>query len=611
MAPEMRGVLDDQTAFWVPFERIISSISLGNISYEQLRARTSLNALARLSPGASAAAVASDLERHYVEANDEMGLQPGYQLAVVKGIVRNIGVHREAERQLRMFLVGSVLLAFVAAANVSLFLLARAPGRRRELAIRMSVGAPLARIARQLANEAGLLVIVSAVLGLISNLWLVNFLRGLAFLREANWTKVTLFDWKVLISVGLFLVVVAMLVTLAPILGLRRFGLASSSREVAARATLSQRLAGNVQIAVAGALGGAAIAFAWYFYSMVFGNPGYELEDRYFVRFDPEFVSDSLQKREIIEALPGVRAMTLTSAIPGRSSSISTRPLRHAIDPTRQVSVGNSSIDGRFVDVLGLHLLYGRAPSDNQTGVALVNQSFANQMFGREDVVGESLDLTGFLNYPRMEIAGVLADVSLVHPDAIIEPMLFIKGGPAQFRMLGIINSPLPGAELRRELQTLIDSGVLETNTVSVTPLKDLRNNLIAADRARALLTIATASLVVLLATIGYYGTQRYLVAAGRREYAIRASLGAGPRALGRLVFLRGLSFSLPGLIAAVLLAFIVVAWLRDNFTSREIPPISVAVIVAIGLTTLLLAANVGPARHAKRAQPAFLLRED
>ena len=120
-----------------------------------------------------------------------------------------------------------------------------------------------------------------------------------------------------------------------------------------------------------------------------------------------------------------------------------------------------------------------------------------------------------------------------------------------------------------------------------------------------------TASLVVLLAALGFYGTQRYLVAAGRREYAIRASLGAGPRALGRLVVWRGLLLGLPGLVAGALLAFIIVAWLRDDYVSREISAVGVTVWVVIGLIGLLLAASLGPARAARHTRPAPLLRED
>jgi ABC-type lipoprotein release transport system permease subunit len=174
-----------------------------------------------------------------------------------------------------------------------------------------------------------------------------------------------------------------------------------------------------------------------------------------------------------------------------------------------------------------------------------------------------------------------------------------------------LIESPLGTVELRESLQALIDSGGLDANIVDLRSLRSLLGELLAADRARSWLTFTTAVLVVALAGLGFYGTQRYLVAAGRREYAIRAALGAGPRSLSRLVFVRGLMLCLPGLALGVVLAFTLVAWLRDEFISREVPPGIVTLLVVAGMTLLLLAASWGPARQARLTQPASLLRED
>jgi ABC-type lipoprotein release transport system permease subunit len=76
-------------------------------------------------------------------------------------------------------------------------------------------------------------------------------------------------------------------------------------------------------------------------------------------------------------------------------------------------------------------------------------------------------------------------------------------------------------------------------------------------------------------------------------------------------VLRRGLTLSLPGLVVGGLLAFIVVAWMRDDFVSREISPGVVCVIVVAGLAALVLLATFGPARRARQIQPASLLREE
>src|SRR5690606_11523731 len=117
---------------------------------------------------------------------------------------------RAVERQLQLFLAGSLLLAFVAAANVSLFLLARAPGRRRELAIRMATGAPMKRLVRQLMTESSLLVIVAGALGLLGSIWFGGFLAGTDTFRRADWDSYALLDWRVLSLVACFVAILAL-----------------------------------------------------------------------------------------------------------------------------------------------------------------------------------------------------------------------------------------------------------------------------------------------------------------------------------------------------------------------------------------------------------------
>jgi ABC-type antimicrobial peptide transport system permease subunit len=209
------------------------------------------------------------------------------------------------------------------------------------------------------------------------------------------------------------------------------------------------------------------------------------------------------------------------------------------------------------------------------------------------------------------EVIGVLEDLSFEHPSAAVPPYLFFALSSVAAQRSAVVESDLTAKELRVELALRQALGELEFNVTDVRPLELLRAELIPADRARGYLTIASAVLVVLLATVGFYGMQRYLITAGRREYAIRASLGAGPRALRRLVFGRGLVLGSPGIAVGSLLAFIVVAYLRGDVVSREISPAVVTVWVAVVLVVLILGASLGPARQAGGTQPAPLLRED
>jgi ABC-type antimicrobial peptide transport system permease subunit len=174
-----------------------------------------------------------------------------------------------------------------------------------------------------------------------------------------------------------------------------------------------------------------------------------------------------------------------------------------------------------------------------------------------------------------------------------------------------VIHSKLSAAELQQALAELTRDGALDVEIDSVRPLGMIRSEITAPDRVRGSFTIAAAALVVLLSALGFYSTQRYLVSAGRREYAIRASIGAGPTALGYLVLRRSILLGLPGLILGGISSFIVVAWLRSDFIAQEISPWIVTAGVLVGLTVLLIAASVGPSREARRTRPAPLMRED
>jgi ABC-type antimicrobial peptide transport system permease subunit len=619
MTQDLTGVRSQNVDLWLPIER---AFPVFTGVFERLREAEGL-ALVRLRPGVSVEAVASELSSRYRGSDSLLNRIPGTRLDAIEGIVRNIAVQRDAKRQLELFLAGSVLLALVAAANVSLFLLARAPGRRRELSIRMAVGAPIGRIARQLATEAGLLAVVSAVLGLLGSFWLSLWLRSLTILRQAEWHDVTLLDWRVLCLAGAFVLALTLLVSLVPVFGLRRLGIAASSRETMARASVAQRLVGTGQIAVAGAFGGAAIAFGWYLSALMFGNAGYETANRYVadgvtnligLNRDQIFVEFS-RRRETIEAIPGVTAVAFGGPVPGAQSGNSIPlPVRiqDPADPAHVVEAYAGTVESRFIDLLGLNLIHGRAPEYGETAGVLVNQALARALWGRDDVVGERLPGDFRWGLEGADIVGVLEDLSFGHPSATVPPFVYSTlGSPAAIRMTTVIEAQLTAAELQQELNRIGSTGALEVEVQNIRSLRQLRYELVAQDRVRSSMTITTATLVVLLAGFGFYGTQRYLVAAGRREYAIRASLGAGPSALGRLVLFRGLLLGTPGLVTGGLLAYIAVAWLRDDFISPEIAPSLVTIWVLAGLTFILLVASLGPAREARRTQPAPLLRED
>lgn len=614
MGPEMPGVSFGGAALWLPIEP--EPVLLTGSRLSTLR----LQVFGRRSRGVSTEAAVAEIEARYRDSAEALWRDPEGRLDAYPGIVRNFGVQRDLLRQLRLFLFGSLLIALVAAGNVSLFLLARAPGRRREIAIRLAVGARIRRIARQLATEAGLLVAVAAVIGALISGWLSGVLRGLPFLDNGQWRRFTLLDWRVLSLVGSFLLILTLFVSLAPVAGLRNAGIAASSRQAIGRATLSQRFAGTVQLALAATVAAAAVAFGAHLAGLMLADPGYSTRNLHAIAFTAGppggldiagATVEFTRHREALMTVPGITRASFGAPVPGYVPGLMYYRIEDPRNADAEIQFSAGMADPEFIDLLGLRLAHGRAPSASDALVAVVNQTLAQQMFGRDDVVGEKLTGLG-IGLNAIEIVGVLEDVSFRHPAAQVPPIMFTSVMPNfYFASVAVVESTLPAAELEQRVKMLRDEGGIELGVLSVTPLRTLRMRMIADDRARGALTIGAAVVVVVLAGFGLHGIQRYLVTAGRREYAIRASIGAGPKALGLLVMRRGLILGLPGLVLATLLAFIAVAWLRDDYVSPDVSPTLVTFAVVAGLVLLIAIASLGPARQAMRMQPAPLLRED
>ena len=613
MGPALPGILGPAD-FWMPYERAIP------LYYSNAGSRLDM-------PMMCLARVRGDLGdlsvSHYLDSFSRgVDLPVGSRLDAIEGVVRDIGVHRDFVRHLQILLIGSVLLALCASCNLALFILARAPARTRELGIRMAVGATLRHIVLQLARESVAIVSIAAALALALSIWLGASLQGVWLLREAEWERVTLFDWRVLSLVGALVLVAILIVTLAPVVDLRRRGMLRSGHAVTARATAGQLVVGTAQLAIAGVLGSAAVVFSSYIVTVMFGFPGFETKDRYVATFETPIFRENRsrtaalvnalvateQQRDSILSIPEISAVSMANAVPGLDRSFY-RTIPHIANPRDQFRFEWIRGDQFYFDMLGLRPLYGDGLSSANEDNAVVNLTFARQYFGKDNVVGETL-LVDARNGQAATIVGVVGDVSFGHPSAIVKPTLFSQS-QGTFLPLALIESRLGLPEVRMRLQEWIDTGRLIGVLGDVASLKYLRSDMIAPERAIGQTIMAAAILVIAFAAFGVFGIQRYLVTAGRVEYAIRAALGAGPRRLRNLVLWRGLQIGIPGIALGGLLAVITAGWLKSQIVSVDVSASFIGMVVVLGTIGLVWLASLSPARSVQITQPAPLLRED
>jgi ABC-type antimicrobial peptide transport system permease subunit len=613
-ASELHGTFGSETELWVPYEQA-GPIFVGD--GQLYRTSEELSIIARLRPGARDTSANSELSAKYREGDTELGLSPGSRLRVLSGVVADIGVQQRVRQQVRLLISGCTLLVIVAASNISLFLFSQAPRRQRELGIRMALGAPKRRLARQLATEAGLIVVLAALIGLIISFWLTGIMQNIPLLSGAQWHSASPFDWRVLIMILCATMLLTILVSLAPMIGLTRLGIAAISRRVSARAGFTQLMAETAQIAVASILAGVAVAFVWYLIGLARAERGFDGANAYVLNLEPpepakifsvkpeEIMTMREHRRSIIAGLPGISAVTFGSSVPGQVIPYTARVQSASGE---LVTITMVSADPSYTDMLRMRLVHGRNLNQGDLGTAaLVNETLAKRIWGKTNVVDE------MLNPPRaqLKVVGVLKDAAFRHPSEVNLPMAFVVFAPISFKDSIIVRSSASLDEIRRLIRAKIDQGALDMKMESIRRLNDIWGAMLASDRSRTLLTTASAVLVVLLAAFGFYGTQRYLVNAGRREYAIRSAIGAGPRAIHRLVIVRALIMALPGLLIGGLLTYIVITWLRDDFVSKDVSPAAIMVVVWLGMTILILAATFGPARLAASTNPALLLKEE
>jgi putative ABC transport system permease protein len=623
LTPGMSGTFfPPNMELWMPFEPMFDRLlaALGPDAHRALHTQ----AVARPARGASERAIRNELRGRYAETEVLATVNPGPdpQIDAMAGIVVSFDRQRDVQRQLHLFIAGSALLALVAGFNVSLFLLSRAPGRRRELAIRMAVGAPFGRLARQLATEAGLLVAAATALGLLLSLWLTVLTSDLAFLRQLPRIETTPLGWRVLVLVAGTTLLLTMLVSLAPVVGLKRLGIAAGSRSVTARASLTQRLAGTVQVSVATMVGGVAVALVWQIGVLEAFDPGFSASDVRVVtagpeaRAGPDASEDAIllereHRRAVLAALAGVDAVGFGTAIPGRPRSRDWLQVAPPDDPQSPIAVHAESVDPNYMPLLGATLLNGRLLDGADRDSVLINETLARRLWGRVDVAGELLPLASPSAAGSGEVAGVVRDIVYGHPSEGVDPTVYLPLSALTPSERILVRTSRSSAELRGLLEERIDEDNLAWNVGLIGSVDDWWNETMAPDRARAGLTVASALFVLGLAGFGSYGTQRYLVRAGRREYAILGAVGAGPRRLGRLVLVRGLWFGVPGMLLGGLLAFIAVAWMRGEFVDQAVLPAVVTMLALSGIAALLVLAALGPAHDARRTEAAAWLNAE
>ena len=529
-------------------------------------------------------------------------------------------------------IAGIVLL--IAAANLANLMLARASARRREIAVRLAIGASRGRVVRQLLAESALLAALGASLGAAVAGTLGQAL--IAFLRTDRSAVVLQLDlnWRAFGFTTFTATVCAMLFGLAPAVRSTRIvageALKAGSRGATAdrQRFLLRRALVVCQLALSLALVVCAFQFVATFRALASLDAGFRQDG--IVEATVDFRSLSLppdrrtnlrvEVLDRIRAIPGVRSASSAVILPVSGASTANAVwLDGAARDRQHVSNFNMVSDGYFA-TLGVPVLAGRdfdprldVPASPK--VAVVNETFARRFLKPGHPLGQGfwIERTASTPQTRYDVIGLVKDTKYRQLRGDLPPIAYLSslqlGGAAEGTQV-LVRSDLPPAEVQRSIEARLLADypdiVLSFRVLGTRIRESLRR-----EQLMATLSGGFGVLAALLATIGLYGVLSYTVARRRHEIGIRMALGAERRDIVSMVVREAGALVGVGIAAGMVLAFAMSSAARTLLFGVEPgDPVSLALAAAcFGLVAAL--ASALPAVAASRLQPTVALREE
>ena len=549
-----------------------------------------------------------------------------------------------------LVLLGAVsFVLLIACANVANLLLARATGRRREMAIRAALGAGRRRIVSQLLSETGLLFFFGGGLGLVFGYVGVQTLLAINpgnIPRIGERGSAITLDWHILVFTLLATISTGILFGLLPALTTSRDDFGAALKESGARSGsgAGQSKARSILVVTEMALSlvllaGAALLIRT-FMALRAVDPGFDGHNVLTLEMslaEPRFEKTTAVAQLVrdaerrVESVPGVDALAITDSLPLEPNPwwcpivIEGRPLTnsryHGWADVRLVSA-------RYFEVFRTPLRRGRMFTERDDGrapgIALINEVMAKQLWPNSDPVGERITVNKGrgpqYEEPPRQIIGVVADVRDSALGSNSEPMLylpaaqlteratadiFVEGGPM---IWAVRTKPDPyslRADIQRQLR--IASGGLPV--AHIRSMDQVRVESTVRNRFNMVLLSIFAGLAMLLAAIGIYGVMSYAVGQRVHEIGIRMALGARAGNVLSLVLRQGLRLALLGIAIGVLGGVWLTAAMKSLLfgVSPNDPP--TFVIVSALLLAVAAAATYIPARRATKVDPIVALR--
>jgi putative ABC transport system permease protein len=607
--------------FWIPASRDPANTD---------RLNRSLEVLARLGPGVSSGQAAAEMEALWGALVHDHAELKDFGIRVL-GSQRNST--RSARPMLVIVLVAVFCVLIVACANVANLLLARAANRRREISVRIALGASRGRIVRQLLTESVLLSGIGGALGIAIGYWgNAAWQRGIPVEMPAM-TRFTI-DGPVLLYTAALTALAGVVFGLAPALHASDTGLTQALREGGIQAGHSRsgrRLRNSLvvaEIAFSIVLLIGAGLMVRSFKKCDQAGRGLRTKDIVVGRmFPPAALYPTEQQRagffrelqQRLQREPGVVSVSLISDLPlGKFDHEAGVMTPDTPDARSAPSVSYWATMPGALKTLGIPLRRGRefTFADDSAGmrVALVSEEAARRLYPGRDAIGQRIrcaDDPDSLGWRT--IVGVTADiVQNVDFDARVIGSIWVPElqEPVQI-MWALVESRGAGEQGAATLRRTVHSLDPDIAVYDVRTLHEQLQFSLWVRRLFASLVGVFGVLALLIAAVGLYGVMAYSVAQRTREIGVRMALGAEPAGVMKLVMGQALRMTAIGIGIGLAVAAVVARFLGSiaSGVSPTDPPTYAAVTILLALSGVL-AAWV-PAWRATRMSPALALRGD
>ena len=592
-----------------------------------------LSMYAREKPGVSLAAADADLTHAFTSSwlDQPASTVPPVAVARPHAIVASVhsgrGPTAGPQARIALLVMGVALMVLlIACANVANLLLARAIARRREVALRLSLGVSRWRLLQQFAVESLVLAVASAVVGLFVAHWSSTVLTGL-FARPGV-PSGSVLDARTLTFAGTITLVVALTTGIAPALHAMRADLAGALRDGSLGGGRRRSRAATSLTLLQAALSVVLLVGAGLFLRSLSNlrelRLGYDADSIVFVGAnmrgaklsDTELAALDQRMLGTAQHAPGVENAALVISVPFWSFEGRGAPVvlgKDSLDKLGAFTMQTAS--PTYFATAGTRILRGRGflPSDeaNSMPIAVIGQTMAQAIWPGENAIGKQFRVGGD-STPLRTVVGIAEDLHGQRftgdpefwyylplsqaPEAAGQLFVRVRGNPAD-----------AVASLRKLLQPLMPGA----SYINATPLSDMVGQEQRPWSEGATMFAAFGVLALVLAALGLYSVVAYAVAQRTRELGVRLALGARAPEVARAVVGQALGLASIGIVAGSVLALAAGHWVTPLLFDESPRDPSVFLGVAAVLIIVAGAASLIPAMRAARVDPAHVLRMD